>query len=103
VYLQVYYQSIWRGYDNLKECLNEPIIKGEDIRISCLDDTYPIFCENIKKCKHFSDFKEIPSDVKRFITANGEYIFKELEREINFIMSDASDFKEKLERDYKLI
>lgn len=88
--------------DELKECLKGLIIRGKDTKISWLEDTHSIFCENIKKCKHSSDFKEIPSDVKRFITANGEYIFKELEREINFIMSDASDFKEKLERDYKL-
>jgi hypothetical protein len=88
--------------DELKECLKGPIIRGKDIRISWLEDTYPIFCENIKKCKHSLDLKEIPGDVKRFITANGEYLFKELEREINFIMCDANDFKEKLERDYKL-
>ena len=88
--------------DELKECLKELIIRGKDTKISWLEDTHSIFCENIKKCKHSSDLKEIPEDVKRFITTNGEYLFKELEREIKFVMSDANDFKEKLERDYKL-
>jgi len=59
------------------------------------------FCEIIKKCKHSSDFKSpyLLYWIKRNVIEKGEFIFLELKKEQNFVISYADELKEKLERD----